>query len=108
MAKQKKSIQVKFDKIELPAVAELEKAAKVGFYVEKRELTYTDPTTAEAEPLVRLRCESKDGESEDYVVTPFMSVQALITMVQGVLFLHPAIMNVIKQVQANAEKPSEE
>lgn len=106
MAK-KKELTVKFSKVEIPVVAELEKATKCGFYVEKRDLKYPDEVTSEVEPLVRLRCESKDAESEDFVVSPFMDAASLIKMIQGCIYLHPAIIAVVKTVQANAEKPEE-
>ena len=108
MAKQKKSLSMKCEKISLPIVEDLEKSSKVGFYVEQRTMQYPDELTAEIEPLVRLRCESKDGESEDLIVTPYMSVQTLVTMLQGAMLLHPALINVIKQIQSNAPKPEEQ
>lgn len=108
MAKEKKSLSMKCEKITLPIVEDLEKSSKVGFYVEQRVITYPDQFSAEIEPLVRLRCESKDGESEDIIVTPFMDLRTFVTMLQGAMLLHPAIINTIKSVQANAPKPEED
>lgn len=108
MAKEKKSLTMKLERIKLQIVEDLEQSSKVGFYAEQRTMQYPDELTGEIEPLVRLRCESKDGESDDLIITPYMSVQTLITMLQGALLLHPALINAIKQVQSNAPKPEEQ
>lgn len=107
MAKEKKKELPKLEelgtieKIEVPVVKTLEDNSKCGFYVEKLRLN--DAAT----DLVRLRCESKDAESEDFTLCPWIPYQDLTQMLYGCLYLHPAIINTIKQVQANAEKPAE-
>lgn len=88
--------------VRLEAVEQLEKASKVGFYVELR------PHDDEfLEEHVRLMCESKDGESPATPLTPWVSPSTLSTMVNGCLFLYPLIMQVIRDRQMNAENPED-
>lgn len=83
-------------------VEKLEEMTKCGFYAERllnKQL---------GSNLVRLRCESKDAESDDFVLCPWVSFETLSQMLYGCIYLHPAIMQVIKTVQANAPKPEGE
>lgn len=88
--------------IPFPPVEALEKAAKVGFYCEKR-----DDDDSMLEDLVRLRCESKDPDQEDTILTPWCSAATLGAMVQGCLYLNPLIIKCIKDNQKNAPTPEE-
>lgn len=92
----------KENRVSLKAVEDLEKVSKVGFYAEMR-----DDQEPLLEPLVRLRCESKDGESEDTTLTPWCTAANLSAMIQGCLYMHPLIISTIKDRQANAPKPQE-
>ena len=90
-------------KVEIAAVSTLEKVSKVGFYAELRE---DDQTMLE--PLVRLCCESKDGESEPTILTPWCTVTTLANMLQACMYLNPLIIQVIKDRQANAPRPEDQ
>lgn len=89
--------------IRLEAVEQLEKASRVGFYVELR--SHEDEFLEEH---VRLMCESKDGESPATPLTPWVSPATLSTMVNGCLFLYPLIMQVIRDRQKNAKDPEKD
>lgn len=89
------------ERIDVPVVKTLEENSKCGFYVEKLRLKDA------ASDLVRLRCESKDAESEDFTLCPWIPYIELTQMLYGCLYLHPAIIQTIKTIQANAPKPEE-
>ncbi len=80
-------------------VDKLEEAAKVGFYCERK----LDDSLLE--PLVRLRCEDKDPDKEDVILTPWCAVSVLGAMIQGCLYLNPLILRCIKANQENAPAP---
>lgn len=83
-------------------VVELEKRAKCGFYVER---ILPDVVGV---PLYRLCAESKDGDDKNNkILCPWIPVEVLSNMIQGCLYLYPAIISVIKEFQSNAEKPAE-
>lgn len=88
-------------RVDFAAVKSLEDRAKVGFFCEcKNDTNYL-------ERQFRLCCESKDGESEPSVLTPWCTANTLQTMIDGCLFLHPLIIATIKDRQSNAPKPEE-
>lgn len=96
-------------RIDLPIVKKLEEASKVGFYVELNE------DASLLEPMVRLCIEGLPAVPEekleaipDVVLCPWTTVQTLTSMLQGVMLLHPVIIQAIKQRNGNAEKPKEE
>ena len=91
------------NRVSFAPVDELEKAAKVGFYCEARP---ADDTMLE--PLLRLRCESKDPDKEAAVLTPWCTSQTLGAMIQGCLYLNPLILRCIKENQSNAPAPEGE
>lgn len=90
-------------KVEIAAVTALEKVSKVGFYAELRE-----DDQSMLEPLVRLCCESKDGESDPTILTPWSTISTLTNMLQACMYLNPLIIKVIKDRQANAPRPEDE
>lgn len=90
-------------KVEIAAVTALEKVSNVGFYAELRE---DDQTMLE--PLVRLCCESKDGESDPTILTPWSTISTLSNMLQACMYLNPLIIQVIKDRQANAPRPEDQ
>ena len=90
------------NEVHIQAVDQLEEAAKVGFWCEKRP-----DDDQMLEPLVRLVADPKDGSAETIKLTPWCNVATLSQMVQGCLYLHPLLMKVIKEFQKNAENPEE-
>lgn len=100
--------EIKVQRVPFQPVDMLEENAKVGFYTEERA-----QDDSIMEPLVRLCCEPKDEDpdnpeaNEPIVLTPWCSTVTLAGMVQGCMFLYPLIVKVIKEKQANAEKPQE-
>lgn len=107
MAKEKNKEKFEFSRFSLKAVDDLEKNAKVGFYVQQRRFVSDDPFNSELEPIVRLCCESRDPDKADFILTPFMSVPVLSNMVQGAMLLHPVLLKAVKDINSNAEKPEE-
>lgn len=101
MSKEKKQIEDAVpQRVSFKPIEDLEKAAKVGFYCEGRQVD-----DSILEPLFRLRCESKDGESEDSILTPWCTSQTLGAMVQGCLYLQPLLVATIQDRQKNADNP---
>lgn len=97
--------QIKISRISLAMVEKLEDASKIGFFCESKEdANYLAPS-------VRLAVEgapNQDGSHGDPVyLTPWCSVSDLSLMIQGVMFLHPLIIKIIKDRQANAPSPEE-
>lgn len=106
--KKEKDEQAEIKRISLPTVEKLEELSKCGFYCEAKE------DKEVLEPLVRLCAEGTPGvpeegieEGEPIVLCPWSTVQSLTLMLQGVLYLHPMIMKVIKSHNGNADKPKE-
>lgn len=91
------------ERIEFAPVVQLENAAKVGFFTEVRPAD-----DSMLEPLYRLCCESKDGDSPATILTPWCVGATLAAMVQGCMYLNPLLIQVIKDRQANAPKPEAE
>lgn len=92
---------IELKRVYFDAVKSLEDRAKVGFFCERKD----DPKFLERQ--FRLCCESKDGESDPSVLTPWCTANTLQTMIDGCLYLHPLIIATIKDRQANAPKPEE-
>lgn len=103
-----KKKEIKIEKISLPIVDKLEENAKCGFYVEAKN----DPEVLE--PLVRLRAEGKPAvpeegieAEEDLILCPWSTVSSLTLMLQGVMYLHPLVLKVVREHNGNAPKPQE-
>lgn len=101
MAKKIKDVTDVIERVNLPSVDRLEELSKVGFFVERQQKADV------LQPLYRLGCESKDGLADPDYLTPWCCAYDLQTMIDGCLFLNPLIMKVIRDRQANAEKPVE-
>ena len=85
---------------ELPIVEFLESRSKLGFR------TQVKINKEDFEPLFRLVCDDTDPDKTDPVIcTPYCTVQALTTLVQGFLYLNPILGQVMKKAHENAPAP---
>lgn len=102
MAKNKKET-VKQELQELPIVIDLESRCKLGLRTERRY----DP--ADFEPTYSLVGDDPNPDATEPVrLTPFCTVQALTTLIQGALYFQPLLVKLSREVHKNAEAPAED
>lgn len=96
------------ERVQVPAVEELEKNCKVGFYAERNiDRNFLDIQ-------YRLKIEGMPGVPEenlaevpDQVLIPWCDLKTFNALLQGAMYVQPLLLAVVKDRQKNAEPPKE-